>query len=118
MMKHTNNRKRSRLFIIFLAYFLRFGWVTISAVLIAFSKSKLQLCLVLCILCYILAAHQFLGWKHKWKHYYCFCQNCRHIKMTPDRINWSEVKKSEAYGLPLIFFVFGTIMLIFIIIKL
>ena len=36
--------------------------------------------------------------------------------MTPNAIRWNEIVKSEAYGIPLIFFVIGLIGLIVILV--
>lgn len=59
------------------------------------------------ILCILLAAHDFVGYKLQWKHIFCSYQNAYRKKMTPDHICWCQVKKSDAYGLPIVFGVIG-----------
>ena len=49
----------------------------------------------------------FVGYKRRWKHIFCSYQNAYHRKMTPGRIDWDQIKKSDAYGVPLIFFLFA-----------
>ena len=34
-------------------------------------------------------------------------QNAYHQDMTPDMVNWRKVRKSDAYGVPIIFIVLG-----------
>lgn len=58
------------------------------------------------------ALYQFIGYKCKWKHIFCSYQNSYRKKMTPDKINWSKVKKSDAYGLPIIFGTLGILIII------
>ena len=60
----------------------------------------------------VFGLYQFIGYKCKWKHIFCSYQNIYHKKMTPDKINWSKVKKSDAYGLPIIFGILGILIII------
>ena len=55
----------------------------------------------------LLAVYDFLGYKLRWKHIFCSYQNAYHRKMTPERINWNSVKKSDAYCIPIICGVLG-----------
>lgn len=48
-----------------------------------------------------------LGYLLKWKHIFCSFQNAYHMPMTPNKINWSIIRKSDAYGIPAIFFILG-----------
>ena len=53
-----------------------------------------------------------VGYLLKWKHIYCSYQDAYHEKMTPDNINWQHIRKSDAYGIPIIFFVIGGLLLL------
>ena len=53
----------------------------------------------------------YVGYKYKWKHIYCSYQNAYHQKMTPHAIHWQQFRKSDVYGVPLIFFIFGLALL-------
>ena len=53
------------------------------------------------------AVYTFAGYKLRWKHIYCSYQNAYRKKMTPDNICWGTIKKSDAYGVPIIFGVLG-----------
>ena len=59
------------------------------------------------VLLMLFAGHSFLGYRLRWKHIFCSYQNAYHKEMTPDNIQWSMVKKSDAYGVPIIFGVLG-----------
>ena len=54
----------------------------------------------------------FIGYKLKWKHIYCSFQNAYHKKMTPNKIRWDQIRKTDAYGMPMVFLVLGTALLI------
>ncbi len=49
----------------------------------------------------------FVGYKCRWKHIFCSYQNAYHLKMTPNDIDWGWIRKSDAYGVPIIFLVLG-----------
>lgn len=51
--------------------------------------------------------YRFVGYKLKWKHIYCSYQDAYHQKMTPNRMKWSMIKKSDAYGIPAFFCIMG-----------
>ena len=53
------------------------------------------------------AIWSLIGYKRKWKHIYCSFQNAYHQKMTPNNIQWHKIKKSDAYGVSLIFLILG-----------
>lgn len=64
------------------------------------------------IACFVFALYKLIGYLCKWKHIFCSYQNACHKKMTPNNINWSQVKKSDAYGVPAVFGIIGTLMII------
>ena len=101
MSKGTEKEKR----IIALAYFHRYGWI--AAMLVCMAIWKNRMVLILCLGCLSFALWSFVGYKRKWRHIYCSFQNAYHQKMTPYNIQWNEIKKSDAYGMPLIFLVLG-----------
>ena len=101
MSKGTTKEKR----IIALAYFHRYGWIAIMTGLILLIP---QYALLIVSLCFIaISLWSLVGYKLKWKHIYCSWQNAHRKDMTPHNICWTCVKKSEAYGVPLISLVMG-----------
>ena len=60
----------------------------------------------------LFAAYTLIGYLCRWKHIYCSYQNASHQKMTPNRIDWRTVKKSDAYGIPLFFGAMGILLII------
>lgn len=64
------------------------------------------------IACFVFAIYELIGYKCKWKHIFCAYQNACHQKMTPNNINWNQVRKSDAYGVPAVFCIIGTLMII------
>ena len=53
------------------------------------------------------AAYSLIGYRLRWKHICCSYQNAYRKEMTPNKINWSKIKKTDAYGVPAIFAVIG-----------
>lgn len=74
------------------------------------TKSDYVLCLGIGSL--LFAAYTLAGYLLRWKHIYCSYQNASHQKMTPNRIDWSTIKKSDAYGIPAIFFALGALIIV------
>ena len=111
MSKGTAKEKR----IIALAYFHRYGWIAIMTGLILLIPQYTLLIVSLCSIATSLWS--LIGYKLKWKHIYCSHQNGHrtangHRKdMTPHHICWTHIKKSEAYGVPLIFLIVGVALL-------
>ncbi|MBR5774532.1 MAG: hypothetical protein IKY44_06755 [Clostridia bacterium] len=102
--------KRKRAKIIALAYFHRYGWIAITiACMMLCPNQGFYICAASCI---AFSLWSFVGYKLKWRHIYCSYQNAYHKKMTPHSIRWSTIKKSDLYGVPLIFFVLGLIALV------
>ena len=93
-----------------LAYFHRYGWI--AAILMCVAIWPEQLMYVLSIGPILFSAWSLIGYKCKWKHIYCSFQNAYRQKMTPHCVRWHQVKKSDAYGIPLLFLVLGLAMLI------
>ena len=91
--------------VVALAYFYRYGWIVIMTGLIFLIP---QYTLLIVSLCFIATSlWSLIGYKLKWKHIYCSWQNAHRKDMTPHNICWTCVKKSEAYGVPLISLVMG-----------
>ena len=91
--------------VIALAYFHRYGWIAIMMGLVFLIP---QYALLIVSLCFIATSlWSLIGYKLKWKHIYCSHQNAHRKDMTPHHICWTHIKKSEAYGGPLIFLVIG-----------
>ena len=96
--------------VIALAYFHRYGWIAIMVGLVLIiPKHALQI-LGSCFLA--LSLWSLVGYKLKWKHIYCSFQNAHRKDMTPHHVCWSDIKKCEAYSIPLLFFVLGAAMLV------
>ena len=60
----------------------------------------------------LFAMYSLIGYVLQWKHIYCSYQNANRQAMTPNHIVWSNVKKTDAYGCPVIFGVLGLGMVI------
>ena len=99
--------------IIALAYFHRYGWIATMMVCIAIWP--MQLAYILSIGSIVFSIWSFIGYKCKWKHIYCSFQDAYRKKMTPNSVRWHQIKKSDAYGVPLIFLILGLVLLIAII---
>ena len=105
MSKGTAKEKR----IIALAYFHRYGWI--AAMMACIATWPKQMYLIISIAFLLFSIWSFIGYIKKWKHIYCSFQNAYHKKMTPNSIQWNKIKKSDAYGVPSIFFVMGLLLL-------
>ena len=105
MSKGTEKEKR----IITLAYFHRYGWI--AAMMVSIAMWPKQMLFILPVACLSFSVWSFIGYKKKWKHIYCSFQNAYHQKMTPNSIQWNKIKKSDAYGVPLVFFIIGLALL-------
>lgn len=96
--------------VIALAYFHRYGWIATMMGLVLIMPKQTFLIFSICFIAFSLWS--FVGYKLKWRHIYCSFQNAYHKTMTPHSIRWDQIKKSDAYGDPLFFFIFGLVMLI------
>ena len=94
--------------IIALAYFHRYGWIAAMFALVLILRETL---FVFAVSAIAYAVWTFVGYKCRWRHIFCSHQNAYHIKMTPERIDWEWVKKYDAYGIPIFFFVMGLVCL-------
>ena len=106
MSKH--GKKESR--IIALAYLHRYGWL-LGTVVCAGTFSRVRY-LIFGIGLLLYAIWSFVGYKLRWKHIFCSYQNAYHKAMTPNNIRWGWVKKSDAYGVPIIFLIFSVACLV------
>ena len=97
MSKHSEKEKR----IIALAYLHRYGWKAIAFLLTLIYPKFIFISFI------AFSIWSFVGYKCRWKHIFCSYQNAYHIKMTPDSIDWNWIKKSDAYLIPIIFFIIG-----------
>ena len=109
MSKETAKGKR----IMALAYFHRYGWI--AAMMICVAVWLEQMICILSVGSIAFSVWSFVGYKNKWKHIYCSFQNAYHQKMTPNNIQWHKIKKSDAYGVPLIFLIIGLALLVMMI---
>lgn len=107
-MAKRKGKKQSSTYIIFLAYFHRYGWIASMALTTYFTK---RIC-VIGISCILFSIWNFLGYMLKWKHIYCSYQNAHHMPMTPDKIRWDTVKKADIYGVSAIFMILGIALLL------
>ncbi len=96
-------------FIVPLAYFHRYGFLVPLAFGALLFPKKL---FVIAIGFLIYATWTFIGYKCRWKHIFCSYQNAYHARMTPKDINWDWISKSDAYGVPIIFWVIGIVGLV------
>ena len=91
--------------IIALAYFHRYGWIAVMMICIAIWPK--QMFYILSVGGLVFSVWSFVGYERKWKHIYCSYQNAYHQKMTPHKMQWHKVKKSDAYGVPFVFLILG-----------
>ncbi len=105
MSKSTVKEKR----IIALAYFHRYGWI--AAMMLCIAICPEQMFCIFSVACLSFSVWSFIGYKKKGKHIYCSFQNAYHQKMTPNNIQWHKIKKSDAYGVPLVFLIIGLALL-------
>ena len=101
--KKLNKREKK---IIALAYCNRYG--CFLAVLAAMFLPDMWIGVVV----FGYGLYQFVGYKLKWRHIYCSYQDAYHQKMTPNRMRWSMIKKSDAYGFPAFFCIMGIALII------
>lgn len=96
--------------VIALALFHRYGWMAVmTCCALAWREYTAQ---IIGISCVLFAVWSFAGYKLQWKHIYCSYQDASHRKMTPGSIQWHTMKKSDAYGVPLVFLILGLACLI------
>lgn len=91
----------------FLAYFHRYALPFLSIGIPGLIWGKEYSLLSLGFGTLFFAAYTLVGYLCRWNHIYCSYQNASHEKMTPHRIVWSNIKKSDAYGVPAIFGILG-----------
>ena len=89
--------------IIALALLHRYGWIGVLLLIVFVFNDYVTYALTAGSLIY--SVWTFVGYKCKWKHIFCSYQDAYHRKMTPGVIDWSSIKKTDAYGIPLIFLV-------------
>ena len=58
------------------------------------------------------AVYSIVGYRLYWKHIFCSWQNAHRKEMTPDRIRWGAISKTDAYGAPVIFAIMGVFMIL------
>lgn len=95
--------------IIALAYFHRYGWIV--AMMICIVVWLQQSIYIFSVGCTAYSFWSLIGYKNKWKHIYCSYQDAYHQKMTPNSSQWHKIKKRDAYGIPLMFFIIGLALL-------
>ena len=95
-----------------MAYLHRYGWIVMMLICSAIWAEQIFYILGTGFIGF--SIWSFIGYQHKWKHIYCSYQNAYHEKMTPHSIQWNKIKKSDALGVPLIFFILGIASLCFI----
>ena len=104
--QRRNNRKT----IIALAYLRRDIFSTILIFSFVVSEEHRFLCMGIAGL--LMALYDFVGYICRWKHIYCSRQRSNNRKMTPDDIDWDNLTWFDAYGIPLIFTVFGIVLIL------
>lgn len=103
-MKKTNRD----MVIILLAYVHHYLYPTLIIVIACmFGRNVLLMGIGL----FLLAAYDLIGYKCGWKHIFCSIQLYHCKKMTPNSIDWSSVKKSDAYGIPAALGIMGIAMI-------
>ena len=110
------SRRFNRKFIIAWAYFdrtlLPFLVVFVPMGLVPVHQSGKLIALSFGGATVLFALYLLMGYLFRWTHYYCSIQNAYRLPMTPEDVEWGLIKKSDAYGIPAIFAVFGIAMLV------
>lgn len=107
-MAKRKEKKQPNIHIVLLAYFHRYGWIALMLLLMYITKNKCAIGISFIAF----SSWSFLGYVFRWKHIYCSYQNTYHQPMTPNKIRWDSVKKTDAYGVPAIFMIFGVALLL------
>ena len=111
MGKSTLNRtQRRRLIIILLAYAHRYLFPLLIVILPLHTGQATILTMGIGF--WVKSIYDFLGYKLRWKHIFCSYQDTCRKEMTPDHINWSLMKKSDAYGMSIVSGVCGLLMIV------
>ncbi len=104
ILRRCDRRMKNRdFFIKAFAYFHRYGWIVVMLLCVTITKSLYTAGSIVIVF----SIWTLLGYLLKWKHIFCSFQNAYHMSMTPNKINWSNIRKSDAYGIPAIFFILG-----------
>ncbi len=114
MGKNATRKRR----IIILALFYIYGYMVLFPlilfpILIFFIFKENVFLLLLGIDFILFALHSLIGYVCRWKHIYCSYQHIHRKRMTPNNICWAKMKKSDAYGIPVIFALLGIVLIIF-----
>ena len=108
MMNKYTGRDR---FVIFLAYAHRYLY-PIALILASFSAGKGLALPVLGAGLILLALHDVLGYRLRWRHLFCSLQNAHYQPMTPRKINWKQFKSREVYGAAAVCGILGLVMIL------
>ena len=95
--------------IIALAYFHRYGWIAVMMICICFYPEYAVY--LMSGFCMGFSVWSLVGYKLRWKHIFCSYQESSHQSMTPHSVRWGQIRKSDAYGIPLIFAVLSLMLL-------
>lgn len=93
----------------FLAYFHRYGWI----ITMFFCMKFVNPYLAGGVFCLVFSVWSLIGYKLKWKHIYCSYQNASHKRMTPELVDWNNIRKSDTIGIPVIFLIISLILLVY-----
>ncbi len=100
-------RKGSKTGILFLAYFLRYGYIALMLIAACIFGDGREVFLCIGIGLVLTGVHYLLGYLLRWRHVFCAWQEAGRQKMTPFYNDWDEITKKEAYGLPAVCVVAG-----------
>ena len=108
-MKKRKAYTKEELLIIILAYLNRYVFLIAAIMVPLLLLDKEHRLLGTGIGCVVYAAYNLFGYLCRFKHIYCSYQDISHQKMTPRKIDWRKIKRSDAIGVPLIFIFLGTV---------
>ena len=113
MSRKQHTRPASATRIRLLAYAHRYLFPVLAVLLpVLLARSKTQALLGMGIGLTFYGVYTLLGYLLRWKHIYCSWQDVAHQKMTPGNIQWKNVRKTDAYGLPAVCITFGLLVAI------
>ncbi len=94
-----------------LAYFWRYGFISFILLFMVggafLLKNEYGILIGMSTFMLIMGIYLLMGAIFRFRHIYCMYQNANHQEMTPNKIYWNSMKKSDIFGVPIIFIIIG-----------
>lgn len=114
-MKYEHLSEQQRKTIIRLAYANRYAFPLLAVFIpILVSRiSGINFNILLGFSMILFGGYELIGYRLKFRHIFCSYQDAYHLKMTPEEIDWEKLRKTDVYGVPLIFIAFGILSFVY-----